>query len=121
MKKLIGLIIFVALIVFLYSSCPEKKDHTEALSDSVTQILGEQGPGFDASMISSIPGFDGVMQLLGDNMVDVDSYFLFSLGRMELNGEEQIVSFGIGGHVFTFNDKIVKQGANLVQKVQSMF
>ena len=72
-------------------------------------------------MISSIPGFDGVMQLLGDNMVDVDSYFLFSLGRMELNGEEQIVSFGIGGHVFTFNDKIVKQGANLVQKVQSMF
>ena len=121
MKKLIGLIIFVGLIVFLYSSCPDKKDHTEALSDSVTQILGEQVPGFDASMISNIPGFDGVMQFLGDNIVDVDNYFLFSLGRMELNGKEQVVSFGIGGHVFTFNDKIVKDGASLVQKVQNMF
>ena len=36
MKKLIGLAIFIGLIVLLYSTCPEKKDHNEALSDSVS-------------------------------------------------------------------------------------
>lgn len=116
MKKLIGLAIFVGLIVLLYSTCPEKKDHTEALSDSVTQIIGEQVPGFDVSLLNSIPGIEGVLSLVGDNFVDVDNYFLFSLGRMDLGGEEQVVSLGICGHVFTFNDKIVKEGASLYER-----
>ena len=119
MKKLIGLAIFVGLIVFLFSSCPDKKDHTEALSDSVTQIIGEQVPGLDVSLLNSIPGMDGVMSLIGDNFVDVDNYFLFSLGKMDLGGKEQVVSFGICGHVFTFNDKIVKESAGLYQKASN--
>lgn len=119
MKKLIGLAIFVGLIVFLFSSCPDKKDHTEALSDSVTQIIGEQVPGIDVSLLNSIPGMDGVMSFIGDNLVDVDNYFLFSLGKMDLGGKEQVVSFGICGHVFTFNDKIVKESAGLYQKASN--
>lgn len=125
MKKLIGLAIFIGLIVLLYSTCPEKKDHTEALSDSVSQIISEQVPGVDVNTLSSIPGFDGVLQFVGENMVDVDNYFLFSLGKMDLGGEQQVVSLGICGHVFTFNDKIVKEGANLYEKasktVKDMF
>ena len=119
MKKLIGLAIFIGLIVFLYSSCPEKSDHTEALSDSVSQIISEQVPGVDVNTLSSIPGFDGVLQLVGENMVDVDSYFIFSLGKMDLGVKEQVVSLGIGGHVFTFNDKIVKEGASLYEKAST--
>ncbi len=119
MKKLIGLAIFIALIVFLYSSCPEKSDHTDALSDSVSQIISEQVPGVDVNTFSSIPGFEGVLQFVSENMVDVDNYFLFSLGKMDLGGEQQVVSLGIGGHVFTFNDKIVKEGANLYEKASN--
>lgn len=117
MKKLIGLAIFIGLIVFLYGTCPEKKDHTEALADSVTQILSEQIPELDVNTLNNIAGLDGILQFLGENMVDVDSYGLFSIGRMELDGEEQMVSLGIGGHVFTFNDKIVKQGAEVYEKM----
>jgi hypothetical protein len=116
MKKLIGLAIFIGLIVFLYSSCPDKDDHTEALSDSVTEIISSQVPGMDAKTLSSIEGMDDILKWVGNNMVDVDNYFVFSLGKMDLGGEEQVVSLGIGGHVFTFNDKIVKEGANLYQK-----
>jgi hypothetical protein len=116
MKKLIGLAIFIGLIVFLYSSCPDKDDHTEALSDSVTEIISSQVPGMDANTLSSIEGMDDILKWVGNNMVDVDNYFVFSLGKMDLGGEEQVVSLGIGGHVFTFNDKIVKEGANLYQK-----
>ena len=116
MKKLIGLAIFIGLIVFLYSSCPDKDDHTEALSDSVTEIISSQVPGMDANTLSSIEGMDDILKWVGNNMVDVDNYFVFSLGKMDLGGEEQVVSLGIGGHVFTFNDKIVKEGATLYQK-----
>ena len=116
MKKLIGLAIFIGLIVFLYSSCPDKDDHTEALSDSVTEIISSQVPGMDANTLSSIEGMDDILKWVGNNMVDVDNYFVFSLGKMDLGGEEQVVSLGIGGHVFTFNDKIVKEGANLYER-----
>lgn len=121
MKKLIGLAIFIGLIVLLYSTCPEKKDHTEALSDSVSQIISEQVPGVDVNTLSSIPGFEGVLQFVGENMVDVDNYFLFSLGKMDLGGEQQVVSLGICGHVFTFNDKIVKECASLYEKASTTF
>lgn len=116
MKKLIGLAIFIGLIIFLYSSCPDKEDHTEALSDSATEIISSQVPGMDVNTLNSIEGLDDILKWFGSNMVDVDNYFVFSLGKMDLGGEEQVVSLGIGGHVFTFNDKIVKEGANLYQK-----
>lgn len=116
MKNLIGLAVFIGLIVLLVSTCPDKKDHTDALYESVTEIIGEQVPGVDMSLINSIPGMNGVFEFIGHNLVDVDDYFIFSLGKMDLGGDEQVVSLGICGHVFTFNDKIVQKGALIYEK-----
>lgn len=116
MKKLIGLVIFIGLIVFLYKTCPEKSEHTEALSEGVTELVSKNVPGVDAELINSMPELQGMIKLFGENMVDVDNYFIFSLGKMKLEEEEQVVSFGIGGYVFTFNDKIVQQGAEWYKK-----
>lgn len=116
MKNLIGLAVFIGLIVLLVATCPNKKDHTDALYESVTEIIGEQVPGVDMSLINSIPGMNGVFEFIGHNLVDVDDYFIFSLGKMDLGGEEQVVSLGICGHVFTFNDKIVQKGALIYEK-----
>lgn len=118
MKNIIGLAIFIGLVVLLVSTCPDKKDHTDALYESVTEIIGQEVPGVDVSLLNSIPGMDGVLQFVGHNLVDVDDYFIFSLGKMDLGGEEQVVSLGICGHVFTFNDKIVQKGALLYEKTR---
>lgn len=122
MKKLIGLLIFVGLIVLLISTCPDKKSHTEALSEGITEVLSDklQSTGIQVS-VSDNPILKGFFSELGASIVDVDNYFIFSLGKINLAGEEQVVSFGICGHVFTFNDKIVQQAAGLVQKVKDKF
>ena len=36
-------------------------------------------------------------------MVSVDDYFIFSIGKLHYGAEEKTVSFGILGHVFTFD------------------
>ena len=85
MKKLIGLVIFIGLIVFLYTTCPEKSEHTEALSEGVTELVSKNVPGVDAELINSMPELQGMIKLFGENMVDVDNYFIFSLGKMKLD------------------------------------
>lgn len=117
MKKLIGFVLFIALIIFLHTSCPDKDQHTEALSESIAQMLGEKfnHSGLD-NIITDSPELQSFIQDLGYALVNVDDYFLFSIGKINLTGEEQVVSIGIGGHVFTFNDKIVQQGAAIMHK-----
>lgn len=121
MKKLIGLALFIGLLAFLYGSCPEKQEHTEALTGSVNQIIDEQVPLFGKDLLNYIPGMSEGIESLVDMYVTVDNYYLFSLGKFDIDGvgpeEEKIVSLGIGGHVFTFNDKIVQETGKIVESV----
>ena len=80
--------------------------------------------GVDSSILDNsefqtlINSFAGPLaSALGLSIVDVDNYFLFSIGKF--NGE--IISFGIGGHVFTYEDKIVQDGIGLFKELQDKF
>lgn len=119
MKKLIILAIFAFLLIFLFSTCPDKQDHRNRLRGAVTQIISEKlnSSEIEDAMTES-PEFQQLIDELATAAVDVDNYLLFSIGKVELNGKEQIVSLGIGGHVFTFNDKIVQQTAGAIKNIK---
>ena len=99
---LITLITLVALVVIASVTCPDKVKHTNALSDKMSSIIADKTRDDES-------GLAGLGMLLGNavsdavikNLVSVDDYFLFSLGKVYSEGEEHIVSFGIFGHVFT--------------------
>ena len=117
MKKLIGLAIFIGLIVFLISSCPDKEAHKLALSDDVTELVNDELTSLNIdNSLTETSEFKTLINGLAVAAVDVDNYFLFSIGKVDLGEKEQVVSFGIGGFVITFNDEIVKQVAELVNK-----
>lgn len=117
MKKFIGLLIFIGLLVFLYFSCPDKTAHDEALSESLTEVINDK---LSSSGIAT-EDVKKIIKEVGSYMVDVDSYLIFSLGKFN----DEVVSFGIGGYVFTFNDEIVKKGAEFAQsakeKIKDLF
>lgn len=117
MKKLIALIIFGIILIFLFFSCPNKQDHKTKLSGEITAIIHQKltDAGIEDALTNS-PEFQVIIEELATNSVDVDNYLLFSIGKLSINGNEQVVSFGIAGHVFTFNDKIVRQAAELYDK-----
>lgn len=118
MKKFIGLLIFIGLLVFLFLSCPDKQEHNKAFIESLPELAADFG--FDENipdinspevqeLIESIAG--PVATALGVTIVDVDNYLIFSIGKF--NG--QIVSFGIGGHVFSYKDDLVKKAVDLAR------
>lgn len=117
MKKLFNLIIFVLLIGFLYVTCPDDSAHVDALSEALPEYFKEQiGLDNEFSELKNNPAMQNLINALAPKLVDVDNYLLVSIGREKFSGEDQIVSFGIGGHVFTFNDEIVKKGADFAKK-----
>ncbi len=115
MKKLIVLALFLFLVIFLISTCPDKQHHRSRLAGDITHIVSQELGSADA--LTNTPEFQTVIGELAEAAVDVDNYVLFSIGKLNLSGNEQIVSFGIAGHVFTFNDKIVKQVSSEYQKI----
>lgn len=116
MRKLIGFILFVGLIVFLYKTCPLKEAHTEALSDVIPELINER---FNEIGLGKLLDENGepnaaLMELAGA-VVDVDDYLLFSIGRENFTEKGHVVSFGIGGHVFTVNDEVFQRTSDFLE------
>lgn len=121
MKKLIGLLIFIALIAFLYTSCPDKEDHTEALSEVIPEMVNAKFSEFGIdNILGSNARASEALQHFARAVVDVDDYLLFSIGRENFTASDHVVSFGIAGHVFTVNDEVFQTANDLFESAKGL-
>lgn len=114
MKKWFVLAIIVGLGFLMWATCPDKKDHQEAIKAVVINVVDEE--------ISKLPSVvDDVAELVGlplartllnvvmNNKLKVKNYYLFSIGEVTYKGETRMVSLGILGHVFTFDEDDLRE------------
>ena len=122
MSKLIGFIIFVSLIVVLYNTCPTKEAHSEALADVLPELINEKFSqvGIDVLLNNDNPLAKEAFQDLAKAVVDVDDYLLFSIGRENFTQDGNVVSFGIGGSVFTVNDEIFQKASSFLDSAKEV-
>lgn len=115
MKKLLLLIVIIAIALVGVITCPQKDAHTDALMKLVNVALDtelsknaktEEEMGF--AMLGSILG-SGIGEIVIDKKLLVDNYFVCSVGRVVLDGEEKIVSLGFFNHVFTMPEDKLKE------------
>lgn len=98
--------IVAVLAAVLAITNPSEDDHCRAIA-GVTQSWSSEkiedltGGGFLGGITKMVTGplVSGVVK----NIVHVDSYGLCSLGHIDIGDSSTNVSFGIMGHVFTFN------------------
>ena len=50
-----------------------------------------------------------ISKLVINNSVEVDDYFLFSVGKFEYEGKSNVVSVGVLGHVFIVSKGKIKK------------
>lgn len=108
----------VLLAVALVATCPTPQDHREAVTRTLNQVVEhatDQGSGDAWGMIGSMI----TKRLVGvvvDQMLDVQSYGLWSVGTIHYKDTDKKVSFGILGHVYTFDaddiERALKQGGD---------
>lgn len=112
---LIVLCVLVALLCMLIITCPGTDAHRDAIKKSVTEEIDRRKDAADNSFGAAIGGFfaQQLASLAVDNMVHVDNYFIFSLGRVHFDGKDHTLSVGILGHVYTLN---ANEAAEAIEK-----
>lgn len=115
MKKILVLFLFVGIGLVAVVTCPQKDAHTDALMKLVNVALDtelskhaktEAEMGF--AMLGSVIG-SGIAEMVIDQKLMVDNYFVCSIGRVLLDGEEKVVSVGCFNHVFTMPEDKLKE------------
>ena len=104
-KKIVAIAVIVIAIIILALSCPNKQTHVEALNNAIMTYLTES-MSKDSTMTKD--GSDELATGLASSIVpkvlnsklNVNNYFLFSVGEFTDEGKTKTVSFGILGHVF---------------------
>lgn len=102
----VTLAIVAVLACVLALTNPDQKDHCRAIANvtkdwSKDKIENITGGGFLGGITNMVTG--PIVGEIIDGIVEVDNYGLFSLGHIDIGDSSTKVSFGIMGHVFTFN------------------
>lgn len=105
MKKLLVSLFFIALVILLVLTSPPKKVHSESITSAFNDAIRDKSE--NSNMLGLL--MDGVASYFLSSIVDksliVDNYLIFSLGKVQIQGESKIVSVGLLNHVFTIGAK----------------
>ena len=113
MKKLLVLILIVALAIFMVLTCPDKKAHKKAMMKAVTEYIDEESDerGFGKNILTDIS--KGVVRSAASAAIDmklkVDNYYLFNTTHINMNGEKKLLSVGLLGKVITFDKEMLRE------------
>lgn len=112
----------VAAVLFfaLLMTCPDEAKHREAVSREVMEVVrdGMGTPDTGNGTIDLLGGMFG--QAIASRLVDavvgqfmeVDNYLIFSVGTLHYDGKSKAVSFGVLGHVFTFDANDIRKAVD---------
>lgn len=117
------IVLLLALLVVMFVTCPKEEDHRLAVMQLCSEVVQTKVEESDVSKWLKATGIDlgDSKQLLLEatgnvssgvlvnNLLHVDDYYLFSVGRMKVQHNEYIVSVGVMNHVFTPSKETVSE------------
>lgn len=115
LKGLIALLILVVLGCTMVFTCPSHDDHEQAILNSakgwVNMKVDQQAKGSLLGEFIKWLGGQGA-DLAINQYLEVDNYFVLSVGKLNVGEKPKYVSVGLFNHVFTFGKDDVEQVLN---------
>lgn len=118
------LVAIVAVFVGAVATRPSVDDHREAVTKEINRAIDKATGGDNdawgmiGQMISS-----RIVGVVIDQKLDVDNYVVCSIGSVTFRGKTRRVSFGMFGHVFTFDAddvmRALEKGSDAADKFHS--
>lgn len=115
------LTVVIAFVVLLILTCPKAEQHKEKLAGVITATVNDAlHSGNDITGNELIDNAfrtisdtfaNSVIAAAVDNLVTVDNYFVFSLGKVNYHGRQHVVSLGLLGHIFTVGEDDLQEAA----------
>ena len=98
------ILVLAAMAIGLMATCPTEQAHREAITKEMNRFIKEStdNQGDAWGVIGNIIS-QKIVGVVVDNLIEVDNYGVCSVGSITFKGKTHRVSFGILGHVFTFD------------------
>lgn len=111
MKKLgLALIILLILGVTAVVTCPDKEAHKDAITKVINEVVQEELGVKEEDNLGILKGLANIgAGIFLESKFSVDNYFVCSVGRILYGAENEAVSLGVFGHVFTFSKENIKE------------
>lgn len=113
MKKLLVLVIVLLVAVIMVLTRPQKAAHKEAMMEAIKELVSDEADSLGLG--------DNVLTKLGKGIVnktiekvlnsklEMHDYLVYNTTYVMLQGEEQLLSVGLFGHVFTFDKQMLRE------------
>ena len=104
-------------------TCPGKAEHKQAVINQINKLVSSQdeNDGLMGTFNSLL--MSGIANVAIDQVLQVDSYVFFSVGKIHIGNTEKMVSVGLLDHVFTLDlsniGNTVKHGKGLIENNES--
>ncbi len=123
MKKLLTLIIILLVAVLMTQTVPNKKAHKEAMMKAIKEYVDEKTEegGFGDNLLTDIGKavVNKGIEVALNTKLRVNNYYLLNTTSVRLDGEDQLLSVGLLGMVFTFDKDMLKERLEKADKVES--
>jgi hypothetical protein len=106
---IIAVIIIIGLLVAMVLTCPKKEQHVNVLTEKLNYILSDTVDSEDDFKILGAMLGSAIAKQVLNMYLNVDDHVLFSVGRLEYKGENNIMSIGAFGHIFTISNEELKR------------
>lgn len=121
-----GLLVLFVVLIVLAVTVPSRRDHLDTVQDATREwVNATVNEGLGGNILGEFAKWIGASgtDFLLEKVFFYDNYFVCSVGRIEIGETSKMVSFGILGHVFTFDkddiNEVIKRamdGNNTLQQ-----
>lgn len=112
MKKLLVIVIILLVAVLMKMTVPDKQAHKEAMMVAVKEFVEEEAENRFGDNVLSNLGQNVVVktiELALNSKLKMHDYLVLNTSYVRLKGEEQLLSLGMFGHVFTFDKEMLRE------------
>lgn len=112
MKKYLLIIIVLLVAVLMVLTVPDKAKHKEAMMEAINEYVEEEAVDKLGDTVLARLGKGVIVKTVEtalNSKLKIDNYYLFNKTYVRLNGEDQMLSLGMFGHVFTFDKEMLRE------------
>jgi hypothetical protein len=112
MKKLLVIVIILLVAVLMKMTVPNKQAHKEAMMEAIKEFVEEEAENKFGDNVLSDLGQNVVVktiELALNSKLKMHDYLVLNTTYVRMDGEEQLLSLGMFGHVFTFDKQMLRE------------
>lgn len=112
MKKYLLIIIVLLVAVLMVLSVPDKAKHKEAMMEAINEYVEEEAVDKLGDTVLARLGKGVIVKTIEtalNSKLKIENYYLFNKTYVRLDGEDEMLSLGMFGHVFTFDKEMLRE------------